>query len=208
MKLRQIATSTLLVIVALTGCSSAPLLSTDLLEATSSGLADEYRIGVDDQVQVTVWGNEALSVSMPVRPDGKISMPLIGDVEAGGLTSEEMAEGIRSVLADQYIRNPNVTVQITELRSHEYLSRVRITGAVQTPVSIPYRQGMTILDAVLAAGGVTEYAASARTVLQRTTKNGTSVYKVDLDRILNKGDNQANARLYPGDTITVPQRSF
>ena len=174
---------------------------------SGSALADEYRIGVDDQIRVTVWGNEALSVSMPVRPDGKISMPLIGDVQAGGLTSEEMSEQIRQRL-EEYIRNPNVTVQVTELRSHEYLSRVRITGAVQTPISIPYRQGMTILDAVLAAGGVTEFAAPGRTMLQRSTDEGTSVYRIDLDRILNKGDVTMNAQLYPGDTITVPQRAF
>lgn len=188
-------------------CSSNAPLPAALLESSGSILADEYRIGVDDQIQVTVWGNDALSVNMPVRPDGKISMPLIGDVEAGGLTSEEMAERIQVRLAE-FIRNPNVTVQITELRSHEYLSRVRITGAVQAPVSIPYRQGMTILDAVLAAGGVTEFAAPGRTLLQRTTTSGTSVYKIDLDRILNRGDINLNAELAPGDTITVPQRTF
>jgi polysaccharide export outer membrane protein len=182
-------------------------LPAELLEQSESPLADEYRIGVDDQIQITVWGNDALSVNMPVRPDGKVSMPLIGDVNAGGLTSEEMSEQIRLRLSD-YVRNPNVTVQITELRSHEYLSRVRITGAVQTQVSIPYRQGMTILDAVLAAGGVTEYAAPARTMLQRSTSEGTKVYEIDLNRILNKGDIRGNVELTPGDTITVPQRAF
>jgi polysaccharide export outer membrane protein len=189
------------------GCSSTQSLPTNLIENSGSSLADEYRIGVDDQIQVTVWGNEALSVSMPVRPDGKISMPLIGDVKAGGLTSEEMSDQIRLRLTD-FVRNPNVTVQIIELRSHEYLSRVRITGAVQTPISIPYRQGMTILDAVLAAGGVTPYAAPGRTMLQRSTPEGTNVYRIKLDRILNKGDIALNAELFPGDTITVPQRTF
>jgi polysaccharide biosynthesis/export protein len=188
-------------------CSSNAPLPAALLENSGSALADEYRIGVDDQIQVTVWGNDALSVNMPVRPDGKISMPLIGDVEAGGLTSEEMAGQIQTRLAE-FIRNPNVTVQITQLRSHEYLSRVRITGAVQAPISIPYRQGMTLLDAVLAAGGVTEFAAPARTLLQRSTDAGTQVYKVNLDRILNKGDVGLNVELFPGDTITVPQRAF
>lgn len=208
MNIRLLGTMALVLVTALAGCSSAPTLPTELMDTAGSDLAEEYRIGVDDQVQVTVWGNDALSVSMPVRPDGKISMPLIGDVEAGGLTAEEMAARIRTSLADEYIRNPNVTVQITQLRSHEYLSRVRITGAVQAPISISYRQGMTILDAVLAAGGVTEYAAPARTILQRTTKDGTSTYKINLDRILNKGDSDANVRLHPGDTITVPQRTF
>lgn len=206
MKLMLFPAAALLVALA-SGCSSTPRLPAALIDESGPTLAEEYRIGVDDQVQVTVWGNEELSVSMPVRPDGRISMPLIGDVSAGGLTSEEMAQQIQERLSE-YIRNPNVTVQITELRSHEYLSRVRITGAVQTPVSLPYRQGMTILDAVLAAGGVTEFAAPGRTMLQRAGQNGSSVYKIDLDRILNKGDVAMNAELHPGDTITVPQRAF
>jgi polysaccharide export outer membrane protein len=207
MKLPIFGTTLFAVFLVIAGCSSTNTLPAELLEKSESTLADEYRIGVDDQIQITVWGNDALSVNMPVRPDGKVSMPLIGDVNAGGLTSEEMSEQIRLRLSE-YVRNPNVTVQITELRSHEYLSRVRITGAVQIQISIPYRQGMTILDAVLAAGGVTEYAAPARTMLQRSTLEGTKVYEIDLNRILNKGDIRGNVELAPGDTITVPQRAF
>ena len=189
------------------GCGSNAQLPPELLQTPEHVLTEEYRIGVDDQVQITVWGNDALSVNMPVRPDGKVSMPLIGDVQAGGLTSEEMATEIGTQLAE-YMRSPNVTVQVTELRSHEYLSRVRVTGAVQTQTSLPYRQGMTILDLVLAAGGVTEFAAPGRTMLQRTAAGETKVYKINLDRLLNRGDVGSNVRLAPGDTVTVPQRAF
>jgi len=189
------------------GCSSSAPLPAELLETPEHVLTQEYRIGVDDQIQITVWGNDALSVNMPVRPDGKVSMPLIGDVQAGALTSEEMSGQIAEKLSE-YMRNPNVTVQVTELRSHEYLSRVRITGAVATQTSLPYRQGMTILDLVLAAGGVTEFAAPARTLLQRTVDSEAKVYEINLDRLLNKGDVQSNIRLAPGDTVTVPQRAF
>jgi polysaccharide export outer membrane protein len=188
-------------------CSSNAPLPPELLQTPGQTMSSEYRIGVDDQIQITVWGNEALSVNMPVRPDGQVSMPLIGDVQAGGLTSEEMSSQISARLAD-YMRNPNVTVQITELRSHEYLSRVRITGAVQTQVSIPYRQGMTVLDLVLAAGGVTEFAAPNRATLHRNTGAGTQSYEINLDRLLNKGDVASNVQLVPGDTITVPRRAF
>ena len=191
----------------LTGCGSNRPLPAELLEAPDHLMTEEYRIGVDDQIQITVWGNDELSVNMPVRPDGMISMPLIGDVQAGGLTSEEMSSLIGDRLSD-YMRSPNVTVQITELRSHEYLSRVRITGAVQTQTSLPYRQGMTILDLVLAAGGVTEFAAPGKTMLQRTAEDETKVYRINLDRLLNKGDVQSNVWLIPGDTVTVPQRAF
>lgn len=167
-----------------------------------------YRIGVDDQLQITVWQNPDLSVSVPVRPDGKITVPLIGDVIAGGKTPEEVAATIKEKLAS-YVRDPQVAVILTELRSHEYLSRVRVTGAVRQPVSIPYRQGMTVLDAVLAAGGTTEFAAPDRTELFREGHDGvTTPYAVRLDKVLQKGDLDTNYPVQPGDVVTVPMRSF
>lgn len=164
-----------------------------------------YTIGVDDQVSISVWGNPDLSLDMPVRPDGKISMPLIGDIQAGGLTPEAVAADIKNRLS-RYIKNPNVTVILTELRSHTYISRIRVTGAVRTPISIPYRQGMTLLDAVLAAGGITEFAAPGRTKLYRQINKQTKIYDIDLDAILNDGDLSSNKKLIPGDIIAVPER--
>lgn len=167
-----------------------------------------YHIGVDDQLQVTVWQNPELSVSVPVRPDGKITVPLIGDVQAGGQTPEEVAVVIRDKLK-AYVRDPQVAVILTQLRSHEYLARVRVTGAVRTPVSLPYRPGMTVLDVVLAAGGVTEFASPDRTELYRHAGQGDNqAYAVRLGKILNDGDLATNYPLQPGDVITVPQRSF
>jgi polysaccharide export outer membrane protein len=99
-------------------------------------------------------------------------------------------------------------VILTELRSHEYLSRVRVTGAVRTPVSLPYRQGMTVLDAVLAAGGTTEFAALDRTELYRKEGDTTQSYAVQLGNILQQGELKTNYPVQPGDVITVPQRSF
>ena len=107
-----------------------------------------------------------------------------------------------------YIRDPQVAVILTELRSHEYLSRVRVTGAVRNPVSVPYRQGMTVLDAVLAAGGTTEFAAGDRTELYRKEGESTRAYAVRLDQILKKGDLSTNYPAQPGDVITVPERVF
>ena len=166
-----------------------------------------YRIGVDDEVKVSVWQNPGLDVSVPVRPDGKISVPLVGDVEAGGRTPEEVAAEIQEKL-NTFVRDPQVTVILTQLRSHEYLSRVRVTGAVRTPVSVPYRQGMTVLDAVLAAGGTNEFAAADNTELYRKEGDGTRAYAVRLDRILQKGDLATNYPVQPGDVITVPERAF
>jgi len=175
--------------------------------ADTSGIDKDYHIGVDDRVQVTVWRNPELSAAGPVRPDGKITVPLIGDVEAGGRTPSEVAETIKKQLS-VYIRDPNVAVIITELRSHEFLSRVRVTGAVRTPRSFPYRQGMTVLDAVLEAGGVNDFASPNRTKLYRKTKDKIDVYEIELGDILNKGQLQTNLPLRPGDVVTVPERLF
>jgi polysaccharide export outer membrane protein len=175
--------------------------------ATAQEGADLYRIGVDDQLQVSVWRNPELSVSVPVRPDGRISVPLIGDVLAGGRSPEEVARDIEEQLA-AYIRDPKVAVILTELRSHEFISRVRVTGAVRTPISIPHRQGMTVLDAVLQAGGVNEFAAANRTRLYRREGEATQTLPVRLGAILGSGDLDTNIEVRPGDVITVPERAL
>jgi len=169
--------------------------------------AETYHIGVDDLLQVSVWHNPDLGATVPVRPDGRISLPLIGDVAAGGRTPEEVAAEVKAKL-EAYVRDPQVAVILTELRSHEYLSRVRVTGAVRNPISVPYRQGMTVLDAVLAAGGTTEFASADRTELYRKEGEATHAYAVRLDRILKDGDLGTNYPVQPGDVITVPERAF
>lgn len=181
----------------------------DVAEAPGGFAASEgeYKIGVDDRVQVSVWRNPELTVTVPVRPDGMISVPLIGDVQAGGLTATQVAELIKKKLSS-YIREPSVAVILTELRSHEYLSRVRITGAVRTPRSIPHRQGMTVLDVVLEAGGANEFAALNRTKLYRKQKDKAEIFDVELGDILNKGRLDTNFLLYPGDVVTIPERMF
>lgn len=170
-------------------------------------VVDAYRIGVDDMVQVSVWGSPELGVTAPVRPDGMISVPLLGDVRAGGRTPTEVSADIQTRLAE-FVKSPQVAVILTELRSHEYLSRVRVTGAVRQPVSIPYRQGMTVLDAVLAAGGVTEFAAPNRSSLYRRSGDGTASYQVNLEEILSNGDLTTNFNVAPGDVITVSERTL
>lgn len=162
---------------------------------------DEYTIGIGDGLDVRVWRNPDLSVSVPVRPDGKISVPLAGDLMVGGLTPEQVAAMITERLAT-YIRDPSVTVIVTEpgLRY-----RVRVTGAVSNPVTIPYSQGMTVLDVVLEAGGPNEFANPGRAMLYRASGEALPIA---LDRILNRGDMQTNYRVGPGDTVTVPERAF
>jgi polysaccharide export outer membrane protein len=166
-----------------------------------------YKIGVDDVIQVSVWKNPDLSIKVPVRPDGMISMPLAGDVRAGGLTPKEVAANIEEILGE-YLRGPKVVVIVSELRSHEYLSRISVTGAVAEPTSLTYRQGMTVLDAILAAGGITQFSSSNKTKLYRRSAGGTQIIDVRLGDILTKGNLSTNYPLQPGDVITLPERNF
>lgn len=166
-----------------------------------------YFIGVDDMLQINVWKNPDVSVTVPVRPDGKISVPLVGDVVAGGKEPMEVAEEIRQSLS-KFIREPQVAVILTQLNSHEFISRVRITGAVNRPSSLPFRQGMTVLDAMLQAGGINDFAAANSARLYRKEGNETEQYDIYLNDILNSGQLETNYMLLPGDIITVPERLF
>ena len=206
--MRRIAKPLLLCTIALlAACASGPRPGDAPTVNPQAQAVTEYRIGVDDSIRVAVWQNPDLNVTVPVRPDGMISVPLVGDVMAVGKTPTEVAAEIKEKLAT-FVREPQVTVIVDQLRSHEYLSRVRVTGAVRTPISVPYRQGMTVLDAVLAAGGTNEFAAPDRTELYRKEGETTHEYPVRLDRILQKGELDSNYAVQPGDVITVPERSF
>lgn len=193
--------------VAATGCAHRSTSDADNDKRNLAGSDEIYRIGVDDMVQVSVWRNADLSVTVPVRPDGRISVPLIGDVQAGGLTPMEVANNVKQKLA-AYVRDPSVAVILTELRSHEFLSRVRVVGAVRTPRSITYRQGMTALDAILEAGGINDFAAPDRTKVHRRSQTKTEIIPVKLGNILSSGKLESNVELRPGDVITVPERLF
>lgn len=175
-----------------------------MAQESAPEFTEDYRIGVGDNLSINVWRNEDLSVAVPVRPDGKISVPLAGDVMVGDKTPEEVSKEITAKLAT-FIRDPYVTVIVTDMGSAEYRSRVRVTGAVEEPASLPYRQGMTVLDLVLEAGGTTEFANEGAAVLYR--RNGDRL-NIDLNRILKRGDMSTNFPLQPGDVITVPERAF
>lgn len=191
------------------GCGNSKMVhvkSEDAPASASQSLSD-YKIGVDDQLQVTVWRNPELSGTPTVRPDGKITVPLAGEVEAGGRTAPEIAKAIEEKLA-VYIRAPVVTVSVTGLRSHEFLTRIRITGAVRTPRSMPFRPGITVLDAVLEAGGPTEFASANRTKVYRKAADKVLVFDVALDDILRRGRLRTNIELQSGDVVTIPERLF
>ncbi|GAB1259752.1 exopolysaccharide export protein VpsN [Aurantivibrio plasticivorans] len=191
------------------GCSSTP---DDMAYAPQKNavpvlLVDQYLIGVDDQIQVSVWKNPDLSITVPVRPDGQISIPLVGEVMAGGKTPKMVADDITQKLS-AYIRDPQVAVILVELRSHEFLSRVRVSGAVNTPSSFRFRQGMTVLDLVLEAGGLNDFASGNSAKLYRQTEEGVQAISVKVADILKSGKMDTNYAVEPGDVLTIPERLF
>jgi polysaccharide biosynthesis/export protein len=166
-----------------------------------------YVIGVSDQLRVDVWRNSDLSQTVAVRPDGFITMPLMGDVKAEGRTPEALADVISQALKS-VIKNPEVTVSVTSPNSIAYQFRVRVMGEVGQPVSVGFVDGMTVMDLVLAAGGITPYGAGNRATLNRLTENGYREYRVRLNDILQKGDIKTNYLLQPSDILTIPEKKF
>ena len=192
------------------GCVSEPNLppKSESWQVTGPNvLVKSYKMAVGDQIRINVWKNSELSLSEPIRPDGKISMPLVGDMMAAGLTPEELAANIETRLAS-YVKAPNVTVILTSLQGHQFLSRIRVTGSVGSNVSMQYHQGMTVLDAILEAGSVDLYADANNTKLHRRTKKGAVTYDIRLKNIMEDGDMRTNITLQPGDVITVPESNF
>jgi polysaccharide export outer membrane protein len=187
------------------GCSSAqrvvkqPVLTSPAIE--------DYSLGVGDQISVQVWKSPELSIVLPIRPDGKISVPLIGDVVAAGVTTAELSTSLEKGFSS-FVRNSQVTVIVLDPSSGVYLRRVRVTGAVVQPISRSHQQGMTVLDLVLESGGVTAFSNPNKTKLYRKVNGKVEVFPINLDDILTKGILDTNYTLAPSDIVTVPERSF
>lgn len=186
-------------------CVGQESLSQEPTRPVESGEAQEYLIGPGDTLQVFVWRNPELTTGVAVRPDGKISTPLVENMTAVGKTPSQLARDVEAVLAE-YIRQPQVNIIVTNALST--FSQVKIIGQVTTPQAIPFREGMTVLDAILAVGGLGTYAAGNRAKLVRS-EGGTEVQqKIKLADLLNKGDLSQNLALRPGDVIVVPESRF
>jgi polysaccharide biosynthesis/export protein len=168
-------------------------------------VAPDYLIGPGDTLKVSVFQNDNLTVTLPVRPDGKISTPLVEDMVAVGKTPSQLARDIEKSLAE-YIKSPKVSVVVTVALS--VYSQVKVIGQVKTPESLPFREGMTVLDAVLAVGGLGQFAAGNRAQLIRTENGKQTEIKVKLDSLLNNGDMKQNLPLRPGDVLVVPETRF
>jgi polysaccharide export outer membrane protein len=176
--------------------------------ATQEGPGEEYIIGPLDSLTIFVWRNPELGAKVQVRPDGRISTPLISDMPAVGKTPTMLAQDIKVQLSE-YIRDPLVSV-IVDNFSGTYSQQIRIVGATEKPASIPYRANMTLLDAMIAVGGLSEFAAgnSARLVRNDRYSGQQTEFRLKIGDLLKRGDTNANVKLEPGDVIIIPESTF
>ncbi len=186
---------------ALGGCASTPA-PVD----TTPAINPEYLIGPGDNVNIIVWRNPEVSMSVPVRPDGKITTPLVEDLPAAGKTSTQLARDIEGALA-KFIQQPVVTVVVTNFVGN-YNDQIRVIGQATRPQALPYRKDMSLMDVLIAVGGVTEFAAGNRATIIRTVDGKQQKLPVRLDDLIKDGDISANLSMRPGDVLVVPESFF
>ena len=173
--------------------------------APASPVSADYLIGPGDTLEIFVWRNPDLTITVPVRPDGKISTPLVEDMVAVGKTPTGLARDIEKALA-VYVKSPQVNVIVTLPAS--VFSQIKVIGQVLHPQALPYRDGMTVLDAVLAVGGLGQFAAGNRAHVVRNENGKEQEIKVKLNALVNDGDMRQNLPLRPGDVLVVPETRF
>lgn len=185
---------------------SIPASAAETTVVTAPAAQDKYIIGPGDQLNIFVWRNPDLSAHVPVRPDGRISMPLVDDIDCAGKTPTELSVDIQDRLK-KYINDPRVTVMVTGFYG-AYEQQVRVVGEAVTPKAVPYKSHMTILDAMIEVGGLTQFAAGNRTTIVRNVDGKQTTIHVDLADLLKDGDVEDNVNLRPGDIIIIPQSFF
>lgn len=193
--------------VLLAGCAAdRPSYTPDEIPLESGSESSEYAIGPGDSLQIFVWDHADLSTTVQVRPDGKISTPLVEDLQAASRTPTQLARDIEGVLRE-YVRTPVVTV-IMQGFVGEGGQQIRIVGQAVSPRALQYREGMTVLDVMIEVGGLAEFAAGNRAKIVRKTNGGEIEIKVRLDDLLNDGEIDENVRMRPGDILIIPQSFF
>lgn len=197
--------ATLATLASLWGCANSNLPLAPVGGASVSP-AKDYLIGPGDQLDIFVWRNADLTTSVPVRPDGRISIPLINDLQAADKTPTQLGEDIASKLT-QYVQDPLVTVIVKGFLG-PFGEQIRIVGAGVVPRAIPYRESMTLLDAIIEVGGLNEFASGNKAKVWRRSLESENVFRIRLDDLLKDGDLSANVALVPGDVIIVPQSWF
>lgn len=194
-------------LLALTLGALAACSTTNLPPAPAAAQTADYSyvIGAGDNLNIIVWRNPELSLSVPVRPDGKVSAPLVDELVAQGKTSTELARDIEKKLGT-YVRDPIVTVIVTGFVG-PFSEQIRVVGEAARPLFLPYKQKMTLLDVMIAVGGLTDFADGNRAIIQRTS-DGNKQYAVRLKDLIKRGDTSANVEMRPGDILIIPQSLF
>jgi polysaccharide biosynthesis/export protein len=173
--------------------------------ALASSVDYTYIIGAGDNLNIIVWRNPELSMSVPVRPDGKVSAPLVEELVAQGKTSVQLAREVEKVLG-KYVRDPIVTVMVSGFVG-PYSEQIRVVGEAARPQFLPYKSKMTMLDVMIAVGGLTDFAAGNSATILRTSE-GNKQYTVRLRDLIKRGDISANVEMKPGDILIIPQSFF
>lgn len=189
----------------ISACSSGPSASLQPAPAAASTADYTYLIGAGDNLNIIVWRNPELSMSVPVRPDGKVSAPLVEELVAQGKTSVQVARDIEKKLST-YVRDPVVTVLVTGFVG-PFSEQIRVVGEAARPQALPYRQRMSVLDVMIAVGGLTDFADGNKAIIQRTV-DGDKQYSVRLKDLIKRGDLSANVEMRPGDILIIPQSFF
>ncbi|MES9939613.1 MAG: XrtA/PEP-CTERM system exopolysaccharide export protein [Candidatus Thiodiazotropha sp. 6PLUC2] len=194
-----------------TACSGTP----EMNAANSGGTGGQdgnspssplYLIGPGDTLNVFVWGDQELTTDVVVRPDGLITTPLVEDLQASGKTPTQLARNLESRLS-KFVKNPKVTVSVRQFVGR-YTEQVRVVGQASQPQSIPFREGMTLLDVIIEVGGLTEFASGNSATIVRKINGKTSQYRVRLDDLIRDGDISANVKMIPGDVLIIPETWF
>jgi polysaccharide biosynthesis/export protein len=193
------------------GCASTasgPALPPASFVTTQEAPGENYVIGPMDQLTIFVWRNPELGAKVQVRPDGRITTPLIADLPAVGKTPAQLSEDIKVALS-KYVSDPLVSVMVDNFQG-TYSQQVRIVGATEKPSSLPYRANMTLLDAMIAVGGLSQYASGDHAKLVRFDRatGKQKEYPLQISKLVKHGDVRANVKLEPGDVIIIPESMF
>jgi len=199
----QVRTVACILLLSLAACSSGPPRNAS---APTAGQDVGYLVGPGDALQVFVWDHADLTTTVGVRPDGRISTPLVEDLQAAGKSPTQLARDIEGGLS-QYVRSPVVTV-IVQSFVGETGQQIRVVGQAVKPRALQYRQGMTVLDVVIEVGGLSEFAAGNRARVVRNVNGAPTEIRVRLDDLLNDGRIDQNIRMFPGDVLIIPQSAL
>jgi polysaccharide export outer membrane protein len=202
--MRRAALALAAILSTLAGCASQE--ASEVTLPAPAAVQTEYRIGPGDQLNIFVWNHPELSLTVPVRPDGLLSTPLVENVKAEGKTPSELGKDLEAAMGE-YVRGPKVNVIVTGFQG-SLEDRIRVVGAATKPQALPYRAGMTLVDVMVAVGGLSEFAAGNRAVIARREGDKQVRVPVKLNDLLNRGDITADVPVRPGDVIIIPESRF